>query len=135
MIFTGRSAGATPAIFWPSISIRPALGCSNPASMRSKVLLPHPDAPKRQNNSPFSISKDRLSTATTSSNLLVSAVNRINGAISLFVTLCKGRGRYGTNDMKRATVLPLHKTEALLLWCYSIADWSSYQMRNATIHG
>ena len=36
----------------PSIQIFPAVGASKPASMRSNVVLPQPDAPSRQKISP-----------------------------------------------------------------------------------
>ena len=47
-MFTGRSYGGTPVMSSPSIRIFPDVGVSNPPSMRSKVVLPHPDAPNRQ---------------------------------------------------------------------------------------
>ena len=35
----------------PSMKMRPAVGRSKPASMRSSVVLPQPEAPSRQKNS------------------------------------------------------------------------------------
>ena len=52
IILTGRSYGGMPAISTPSIEMRPAVGSSNPASMRSSVVLPQPEPPSRQNSSP-----------------------------------------------------------------------------------
>jgi hypothetical protein len=37
----------------PSIWIAPDVGVSNPATMRSTVVLPHPDGPRSEMNSPF----------------------------------------------------------------------------------
>ena len=60
-----RSGGtATPAAASlsarPASSIRPALGISSPAIMRSVVVLPHPDGPSSVISSPFAISRSRL---------------------------------------------------------------------------
>ena len=50
------------------MTMRPASGRSNPAIMRSVVVLPHPDGPSSEKNSPLPISSDTSSTAVTSSN-------------------------------------------------------------------
>ena len=47
----------------PSMVILPALGVSKPATMRSTVVLPQPDGPSSEMNSPFSTS--RLKSFTT----------------------------------------------------------------------
>ena len=52
IMLTGRSYGGMPVMSTPSIEIRPAVGSSNPASMRSSVVLPQPEPPSRQNSSP-----------------------------------------------------------------------------------
>src|SRR4029453_1023569 len=52
----------------PSSRIRPAVGCSNPATSRSVVVLPQPDGPSRAKNSPPGTSRSMPSTAATSSN-------------------------------------------------------------------
>ncbi len=46
-------SGAGPGIGLPHISASPAVGCSKPATMRSSVDLPQPEAPIRQTNSPL----------------------------------------------------------------------------------
>ena len=49
------SGGTTPAgeeITWPSISIVPEVGGMKPAIMRSVVVLPQPDGPSSDTNSP-----------------------------------------------------------------------------------
>jgi hypothetical protein len=51
-MFTGRRQGGTADMSWPSISIRPEVGRSKPASMRSSVVLPQPEGPRRAKNSP-----------------------------------------------------------------------------------
>ena len=52
-MFTGRSYGGTPVISSPSMKILPEVGVSKPPIMRSKVVLPHPEAPSKQNISPW----------------------------------------------------------------------------------
>src|SRR5689334_3390993 len=48
----------------PPIVIRPALGVSKPAIIRSVVVLPQPDGPRNDTNSPFSAARLKFSTAT-----------------------------------------------------------------------
>jgi hypothetical protein len=64
-MFTGRSCGGTAAISKPSITMLPLSGRSNPAIIRIKVVLPQPDGPSSEKNSPLRISTDTPSTATT----------------------------------------------------------------------
>ncbi len=49
----------------------PSVGSSNPASMRSVVVLPQPDGPSSEKNSPSAISRLTWSTATCSPKRLV----------------------------------------------------------------
>src|SRR3954465_1452093 len=49
----------------PSTVIRPAVGCSNPAIIRSVVVLPQPDGPRKDTNSPRSAARLKSSTAVT----------------------------------------------------------------------
>ena len=54
-MLTGRFSGATPAMSAPSIRIEPDSFCSNPPINRSVVVLPQPDGPSSEKNSPDSI--------------------------------------------------------------------------------
>ena len=65
---------------WPSMKIRPDVGCSNPASMRSSVVLPQPEPPSSENSSPFAMSSETLSTALKVPNVLVTPSILTNGA-------------------------------------------------------
>ena len=55
----------------PSISTLPLVDVSKPASIRSSVVLPHPEPPSRQKTSPRWIPRETLSTAATSPNFFV----------------------------------------------------------------
>src|SRR5262245_55384865 len=53
----------------------PASGDSSPASRRSVVVLPHPDGPSREKNSPRRSSKDTPSTARVAPKRLETSRN------------------------------------------------------------
>ena len=48
----------------------PLVGCSKPAIIFSSVVLPQPDGPRSEKNSPRAIAKSARSTATKSPNSL-----------------------------------------------------------------
>src|SRR6187549_991712 len=56
--------------------MEPAVTSSKPAIMRSVEVLPHPDGPSIEKNSPRSMSSDRSSTAVTSWKRLVTRSSR-----------------------------------------------------------
>src|SRR5215212_7186844 len=56
---------------WSPIRIRPAVGSSRPATMRSVVVLPQPDGPSSAKNDPFGTVRDRSRTAAKSPKRLV----------------------------------------------------------------
>jgi hypothetical protein len=70
-MLTGRWFGGTRLTSFPSINIYPALGVSKPASIRNKVVLPHPDGPSSAKNSRSLIASDTLSTAVTPPSALL----------------------------------------------------------------
>ena len=51
-MLVGRRLAAMPAIGWPSMKMLPDVGLSKPAIMRSSVVLPQPDGPSSEKNSP-----------------------------------------------------------------------------------
>src|SRR5947208_6097506 len=59
-----------PARSWPLSTMRPEVGVSKPASMRSSVVLPQPEEPSRAKTSPLAMSTETLSTARWPSNSL-----------------------------------------------------------------
>ena len=61
----GRLCGGTLSIACPSITMLPEVTASNPASMRRSVVLPDPDAPRSEKNSPALICSDTSRTACT----------------------------------------------------------------------
>src|SRR6478735_6958001 len=62
----------------PPRKIRPSVGSSTPAIMRSVVVLPQPDGPSRQKNSPSFTVKVESFTATKSAKLLRDPATRIS---------------------------------------------------------
>ena len=54
-MLVGRRLAGMPAMGWPSTAIVPPVGLSKPAIMRSSVVLPQPDGPSREKNSPSPI--------------------------------------------------------------------------------
>ena len=71
----GRTAPAArrPA---PPSQILPSVGCSNPAIIRRHVVLPEPDGPSIEKNSPSRTSRSTPSTAMTSPNRLTTPSSR-----------------------------------------------------------
>src|SRR5215217_3120251 len=60
----------------PSSRICPSSGRSNPAIRRSVVVLPQPDGPSSEKNSPDGMSRSMPSTAATSANRFTSETSR-----------------------------------------------------------
>ena len=57
-----RWFGRKPTTSRPSMRIEPALGCSKPATMRKVVVLPQPEGPRKEMNSPRSTAMSKCST-------------------------------------------------------------------------
>src|SRR5688500_18357244 len=69
-----RRCTGTSVMSWPPTWTRPLSGISKPAMMRRLVVLPQPDGPSSEKNSPALMSSVTLSTATTlPSNVLVTS--------------------------------------------------------------
>ncbi len=64
-MFTSRSKGGLFETSSPWRRIRPEVGSSNPAIIRRVVVLPEPDGPSIEKNSPSAISRSMPSTAVT----------------------------------------------------------------------
>src|ERR1700748_1139970 len=67
----------------PSSRMRPEEGSSSPAIIRSVVVLPQPDGPSRQKNSPSPTVKVESSTAVKSANSLRTGGTRISAIAAL----------------------------------------------------
>ena len=63
-MFTGRRFGGTPRMLRPPISTSPLSGSTNPAIMRSSVVLPQPEGPRMAKRLPRRTPKDSESTTT-----------------------------------------------------------------------
>src|ERR687897_3714926 len=60
-----RARGGRSLTTCPSMKTSPSLGCSSPAMVRSRVVLPHPEGPRRTRYSPSSVARSMPSTAWT----------------------------------------------------------------------
>ena len=69
-VLTLRWWGATLDTSTPSSITLPLVGCSKPAIIFSRVVLPQPDGPRSEKNSPRAIAKSARSTAMKSPNSL-----------------------------------------------------------------
>src|SRR5207237_4398591 len=66
----------------PPSRMRPEVGNSRPAIIRSVVVFPHPDGPSRQKKSPSRIVKVESRTAVKSANALCNVSTRISAMAS-----------------------------------------------------
>src|SRR5713226_10642742 len=60
-----RSRGVKSLTRRPPMRISPEVGSSRPAIIRSRVVLPEPEGPRRTRNSPSRLSRSTLATAPT----------------------------------------------------------------------
>src|SRR5882672_9812990 len=79
--------------------MRPEVGNSNPAIMRKVVVLPQPDGPSRQKNSPSRTVKVESCTATKSAKALCRRSTRIS-AMSLLGELGDDREQRDTGQRR-----------------------------------
>ena len=65
-MFVGLKLGANEVTSAPSIKTCPSRGCSKPANNLNNVVLPQPEGPRREKNSPCFMENETSSTAFTS---------------------------------------------------------------------
>src|SRR6478609_9731798 len=76
-MLTGRRLAGTPIIDASRIRMSPEDGFSNPAIIRIRVVLPHPDGPRIEKNSPGATLNVTSLTAMCAPNRLVTlAISR-----------------------------------------------------------
>ena len=63
-VLTSRRRAGSAVTSTPPSLITPAVGCSNPAIMRSTVVFPDPEGPRIANSSPSATVRSAPSTAT-----------------------------------------------------------------------
>src|SRR6185295_11704366 len=98
-----RLKGGSGVIDVPSMRISPDVGRSNPAIMRSVVVFPEPEAPRKVRNSPAAISSERSSTAVNASKRLVRCWSwRMGGMMRL---TAEGCGLWGVGGGAREASL------------------------------
>src|SRR5918994_2229670 len=98
----------------PSMSTSPSLGCSNPAIIRNEVVLPQPEGPRNDRNSPSSTESSRARAATISPNLLVTWRNSMIGGL---VAAAGGNGKILGADAAWRARAKLHIRTALQRAC------------------
>src|SRR6185312_10491041 len=74
-VFTSRLYGGTPLTSRPPIRSSPSSGCSKPAIIRSEVVLPQPDGPSSERNSPLCTRRLTAFTAVSEPKRFVIARN------------------------------------------------------------
>src|SRR6201995_3646094 len=105
----------------PLSRISPLVGSSKPATIRSVVVLPQPEGPSSEKNSPPATWRSIASTATTSSKCLVSATSVTSPATAhplidlVMVVSGSGRSRGGLGDEARRLDPGTLKPHAALL--------------------
>ena len=90
-VLTSRLRAGSAVTSAPPSLIVPAVGCSNPAIIRSTVVLPEPDGPRIANSSPSPTARSAPSTATRSPNSFLTPISSICGsstAAATFVSEC-----------------------------------------------
>src|SRR6202043_4074608 len=88
----------------PSTMISPASGWSKPFIKRMSVVLPQPEGPRRQTNSPAAIDKEISESATTSRLVLPRRILKVLLTPRTSMTGGEGAGDPGTGtaSLKRA---------------------------------
>ena len=77
-VLTLRLYGGVPTASTPPIRISPSSGCSKPAIIRSDVVLPQPEGPSSERNSPFRTWKETALTAVSAPKRLVTVRNSMS---------------------------------------------------------
>src|SRR6476661_7998580 len=84
--------------------MRPEVGASKPPIIRSVVVLPQPDGPRRLKNSPSTTSRSMWSTATASPNILTTSTS-LTSTVATFAAVsfggapaCAAHGSDGAED-------------------------------------
>src|SRR5438552_17735749 len=106
-----RWLGLTDSKSRPSSVTEPDVASTKPAIICSVVVLPHPDGPSSETNSPFSTDNDSESTARWSPNRFVSR-SRTRKGMKASLSLGRGPGRGSTFDFP---IPPLRPLVALLV--------------------
>ena len=106
-MLTSRSNGGRAVTSAPPRKTRPAVGSSKPAIIRSTVVLPEPDGPSIEKNSPSRISRSRSSTAVTDAERLRDALqpHRDGRRIARNLQICHQRQPRGTEFVATSTFL------------------------------
>src|SRR3954466_13103867 len=109
--------------------IRPAVCVSRPATMRSRVVLPQPDGPRKQTNSPFATSRSMsLSASKDPNDLRMPSRRRYsatgNGLLFRLGLRVVALGPLGEDALAVVgSGLEVHLDEALLVVGGHVGEW------------
>ena len=87
----GRLLGPMPAMSWPPIRTAPSDGSRNPETVRRMVVLPQPEGPRKEKNSPSSIRSVAPSTAVNWPNLIVTRSSSTSALMPCPIPLARFR--------------------------------------------
>ncbi len=86
-MFTGRRSGGSSVMSRSRSRIRPAVGSSKPPIIRRVVVLPQPDGPSSEKNSPACTSNETPSTARTTPKRFSRSMRRISAGAPLWTVI------------------------------------------------
>ena len=84
-MLTSRLCGGVLVTSSPPTRTVPEVGSLKPAIIRSVVVLPHPDGPSREKNSPLAMSRSRSSTTVEPPKILVRPRSETDGVVPVGV--------------------------------------------------
>src|SRR5215217_2311809 len=99
-MLTGRLLAGTPIIDCPRMRMSPEVGCSNPAIMRIRVVLPQPEGPRIEKNSPGATLNVTSSTAAWLPKRLVTLT--ISRSVEEAMTLPRKKSSPGKRTVRKS---------------------------------
>ena len=131
-MLTGRLSGRRVGDVDPAELDPPAVGSSKPPIIRRVVVLPQPDGPSSEKNSPGRISSEMSSTARTSRNRFDTPDRRISGTASETVMRGQPTGRLSAGARRVPSSATRARRERSATGAALIAGPASCGPRSAT---
>src|SRR5215213_4522092 len=118
-MLTGRLLAGTPIMDFPRMRMSPEVGCSNPAIMRMRVVLPHPEGPRIEKNSPGETLNVTSSTAAWVPKRLVTVT--MSRSVEEAMTLPRKKSSPGKHTCARRG-MRIHHNEVLRTGLQTVED-------------